>query len=114
LQPRDRSPRKGGVGRAGHVAAKATYCAEESGAAQDTPGVWRRARSDSSSRNRRDPNRRLTSSGGEAYKRNAKWLRVGRESEGLIVLVTLGESLDEGRGPALVVLEVEGKDEGMP
>jgi len=114
LQPRERCPRKGGEGRAGHVAAKATDCAQESGAAQDTPGVGRRARSDSSSRNRRDPNRLLTSSEGDAYKRNAKWRRAGRESEGLIVLPTLGESRVEGRGPALVTLVVAGTGEGMP
>ncbi|QDU68046.1 hypothetical protein Pla86_31370 [Planctomycetes bacterium Pla86] len=114
LQPRERSPRKGGVGRAGHVTAKATDCAQESGAAQDTPGVRRRARSDSSSRNRRDPNRRLTSSAGDAYERNAKWCRAGRESEGLVVLLTPGESRDEGRGPALVMLVFAGTGEGMP
>jgi hypothetical protein len=114
LQPRDRSPRKGGEGRAGHVAAKATDCAHESGSAQDPPGVWRRARSDSSSRNRRGPKRRLTSSEGEAYKRKAKWLRAGRESEGLVVPSMAGESRTEGRGPALVRLDAVGKDEGMP
>jgi hypothetical protein len=114
LQPRDSSPRKGGEGRADHAAAKATDCARESGAAQDTPGVGRRARSDSSSRNRRDPHRRLTSSEGDGYKRNAKCRRAGRESEGPIVLLTPGESRDEGRGPTLVTLEAGGKDEGMP
>ena len=114
LQPRERSPRKGGEGRAGHFTAKATDCAEESGAAQDTPGVRRRARSDSSSRNRRGPNRRLTSSEGDAYKRNAKWRRAGRESEGLVVLLTPSESRDEGRSPALVMLVVAGTGEGMP
>ena len=114
LQPRERCPRKGGVGRAGHVAAKATDCAGRSGEAQDTPGVWRRARSDSSSRNRRGPNRGPTSGEGAAYKRNAKWQRAGRDSEGRIVPMTPGESRDEGRGPALVALVVAGTGEGMP
>jgi hypothetical protein len=114
LQPRDISPRKGGEGRAGHFAAKATDCAGRSGEAQDPPGVWRRARSDSSSRNRRGPTRRLTSSAGDAYKRNAKWRRAGRESEGRVVPSMRGESRAEGRGPALVALAREGKGEGMP
>lgn len=114
LQPRDISPRKGGDGRAGHVAAKATDCIRSSGGMQDTPGVRRRARNDSSIRNRRGPTRRLTSSAGDAYKRRAKWRRVGRESEGLVVLLTPGESSDEGRSPALVALACGSKDEGMP
>ena len=113
LQPRDIGPRKGGDGRAGHVAAKATDCIRESGAMQDAPGVRRRARGDSSMRNRRGPHRRPPSGEGAAYKRNAKWQRGGRESEGSIVLLTLGESRDEGRDPALVALVCGGKGEGM-
>ena len=113
LQPREISPRKGGVGRAGHVAAKATDCIGRSGAMQDTPGVWRRARSDSSTRNRGDPHRQPTSGEGAAYKRNAKWPRAGRESEGFIVLMTSGESREEGENPALVALACGGKGEGM-
>ena len=113
LQPREIGPRKGGVGRAGHVAAKATDCIGRSGAMQDTPGVWRRARSDSSTRNRRGPRWLPTSGEGAAYKWNAKWQRARRESEGLIVPLTPGESRDEGRGPALVALACGGKGEGM-
>lgn len=113
LQPREIGPRKGGVGRAGHFAAKATDCIRRSGGMQDAPGVWRRARSDSPTRNRRGPPRRLTSSEGDAYKRNAKWRRAGRESEGFVVPLTPGESRDEGRGPALVALARGGKGEGM-
>ena len=113
LQPRDICPRKGGVGRAGHVAAKATDCIRRSGGMQDTPGVGRRARSDSSTRNRRGPRWLPTSGEGAAYKWNAKWQRARRESEGLIVPVTPGESRDEGRGSALVALACGGKGEGM-
>ncbi len=113
LQPRDIGPRKGGEGRAGHFTAKATDCVWRSGWTQDTPGVGRRARSESSTRNRRDPRRLPMSGEGAAYKRNAKWQRAGRESEGPIVLVTPGESRDEGRGPALVALVCGGKGEGM-
>ena len=113
LQPREIGPRKGGVGRAGHVAAKATDCIGRSGAMQDTPGVRRRARSDSSTRNWRGPRRLPTSGEGAAYKWNAKWQRAGRESEGLVVPLTPGESREEERGPALVALACGGKGEGM-
>ena len=114
LQPRDSSPRKGGVGRAGHVAAKATDCVWSSGWTQDTPGVGRRARSDSSARNRRGPRWLPTLGEGGAYKRIAKSRRASRESEGPVVLPTLGESRVEGRGPALVTLDGAGLGEGMP
>ena len=113
LQPRDIGPRKGGVGRADHVTAKATDCIRRSGGMQDTPGVGRRARSDSSTGNRRGPRWRPTLGEGGPYKRNVKWGRARRESEGSIVLPTPGESRDEGRGPALVALARGGKGEGM-
>ncbi len=118
LQPRDIGPRKGGVGRAGHVAAKATDCIRRSGGMQDAPGVWRRARSDSSTGNRRGPRWQPTSGEGGPYKRNVKWGRARRPcfqgcGEGSIVLLTPGESRDEGRGPALVALAHGGKGEGM-
>ena len=80
---------------------------------QDAPGVRRRARSDSSTRNRRDPRWLPTSGEGAAYKRNAKWQRARRESEGPMVPLTPGESRDEGRGPALVMLANEGRLGGM-
>jgi len=113
LQPRDIGPRKGGVGRAGHFTAKATDCIRRSGGMQDAPGVRRRARSDSSTGNRRGPRWLPTSGEGGPYKRNVKWGRARRESEGSIVLLTPGESRDEGRGPALVALARGGKGEGM-
>ena len=113
LQPRDIGPRKGGEGRADHVAAKATDCIQRSGGMQDTPGVGRRARSDSSTRNRRGPRWLPTSGEGAANKWNAKWQRARRESEGLIVPLRPGESREEGRGPALVALACGGKGECM-
>jgi len=76
LQPRDISPRKGGEGRADHVTAKATDCDRRSGGSQDPPGVRRRARSESSARNRRDPRWRPTLGEGDAYKRNVKSRRA--------------------------------------
>lgn len=81
---------------------------------QDAPGVWRRARSESSVRNWRGPHRLPTSGEGGAYKRNAKSCRAGRESEGFVVLSMPGESRAEGRDPALVMLVVAGTGEGMP
>lgn len=113
LQPRDSSPRKGGDGRADHVTAKAADCIWNSGWMQDTPGVRRRARDESSPRNRRGPHWLPTLGEGGTYKRNAKSCRARRESEGSIVLLTPGESRDEGRGLALVVLVRGGKGEGM-
>jgi len=80
---------------------------------QDTPGVGRRERSDSSTRNWRDPPRLPTLGEGAAYKRNVKGQGAGREAEGPIVLTTLGENRAEGEGPALVALGCGGKGEGM-
>ena len=99
LQPRDIGPRKGEVGRAAHVTAKATDCIRESGRVQDASGVWRRACGHSSIRNRRGPSRRLTSGEGDPYKPMAKWDRAGRESEGLIVLSIPVEKAGGGKGP---------------
>jgi len=59
----------------------------EAGEAQDTPGVWKRARRDSLVRNWGDPPRRPTSGEGGGYKRKAKSRCVERESEGLTVAV---------------------------
>ena len=112
LQPReiDAERRRS---RAGHVTAKATDWAHESGSVQDPPGVWKAARSDSLEWNRRDPPRQPPSGKDPSYKPRAKWAGAGRESEGLILPLRLGETREEERGPALVVLAVEGKYEGM-
>jgi hypothetical protein len=80
---------------------------------QDAYGVRRRARQHSLIWNRRDPSQRPTSGEGGSYKPRAKWNRVGRESEGFIVLMTPVERPDEGRDPALVMPESGGKREGM-
>ena len=114
LQPRDIGPRKGGMAEPVMSRRRQQTAPERSGGVQDVPGVWRRARSDSPARNRRGPTRRLTSSEDHAYKRNAKWRGVGRESEGRVVPSMPGESREEGRGPALVALACGGKGEGMP
>jgi hypothetical protein len=47
------------------------------------------------------------------YKPKVKSRRVERESEGLVVLMRLRETLEEGRGPAWVALACGGKCEGM-
>jgi hypothetical protein len=59
----------------------------ETGEAQDTPGVEKRARRDSLIRNWGDPPRRPTSGEGGGYKPKVKARRVERESEGLVVAV---------------------------
>ena len=114
LQPRDIGPRKGGMAEPVIPWRRQETASERSGGVQDVPGVWRRARSDSPTRNRRGPTRRPTSGKGATYKPRAKWKRGGRESEGLIVLQRCGESRAEGRGPTLIVLVHGGKGEGMP
>jgi hypothetical protein len=81
---------------------------------QDALGVEGTARADSTARNRRDPTWRLTSSEGLPYKPSVKGASVGRESEGLVVLMTMAtKTPSEGRSPALVTLERGGKHEGM-
>src|SRR5262245_49016121 len=88
--------------------------AREPGAAQDFPGVERRACGDSSTRNRRGPTQRPTSGEGGAHKPSAKGRRAGRESEGSVVLpMPAATTPVEGRGPALVTRVAGGKCEGM-
>lgn len=99
LQPREIRARKGEVGRAAHVTAKATDCTCKPGWVQDASGVRRRACGHSSMRNRRAPSRQPTSGAGGPYKLMVKWDRVGRESEGLIVLLTPVEKAGRGKGP---------------
>ena len=115
LQPRDSSPRKGGMAEPLMPRRRQQTASARTGSAQDVPGVWRRACGDSSTRNRRDPPRRSTSDEGGAYKPKAKGPRAGRESEGLVVPKRAAtRTPPEGRGPALIVPHIEGKREGMP
>jgi RNA-directed DNA polymerase len=82
---------------------------------QDSPGVGRKARDDSSTRNRRGPPRQLTSSEGGPYKPKAKGGRAERDSEGLVVpMKARTKTPPEGRGPTSVVSASGGKCEGMP
>ena len=114
LQPREISPRKGGVAEPIMPRRRQQTASVRTGGMQDTPGVLRRARVDSTARNRRDPTRRLTSSEGRPYKPSVKGAGAGRESEGLVVPQrTATTTLLEGRGPALVMLADGGKCEGM-
>ena len=114
LQPREISPRKGGTAEPVISRRRQQTAPGSTGGVQDVPGVGRRARSDSPTRNRRAPTRRSPSDEGAPYKSKAKWARAGRESEGFVVPSMPGESRVEGRGPALVVLACGGKGEGMP
>ena len=85
------------------------------GGAQDTPGVWKTARSEGLEGNRRDPTPRPTSGEGGAYKPEVvKGRRAGRESEGPTVLtIPRVRTAVEGKGPALVAPTDGGKHEGM-
>lgn len=98
LQPREIDTRK--VGSAEPLMSRRRQeTASRAGAMQDARGVGRRACGHSSVRNRRDPSRRPTSGGGDPYKPKVKWDRAGRESEGLIVLLTPIEKAGRGKGP---------------
>ena len=114
LQPREMEARKGGMAEPLMSRRRQQTAPARSGGVQDVPGVWRRARSDSPVWNRRGPTRPPTSGKDPTYKPKVKWEGVGRESEGPVVPPRPGESREEGRGPALVVLGCGGKDEGMP
>ena len=112
LQPREIGAERR-RGRAGHFAAKARDWASGSGGAQDPPGVWKVARSDSLGRNRRGPTWPPSSGKDPGYKSSAKCQGARRDSEGLIVPSRPGETRAEGRGPTLVTLVPGGKCEGM-
>jgi RNA-directed DNA polymerase len=89
--------------------------ADEFGWAQDGLGVWRGARDESSTRNRRGPPRLLTSGEGDPYKPKVKGGRAERDSEGLVVSKKAGaKTPSERRGPASVASVAGGKCEGMP
>jgi len=114
LQPRDIDARKGGMAEPIISRRRQQTAPERAGGVQDVPGVWRRARSDSPARNRRDPTRRPTSGKDPSYKPSVKWKGVGRESAGPIVPMSAATRTPcEGRGPALVALVSGGKCEGM-
>ena len=84
------------------------------GGVQDTPGVWKRARSESLVWNRRDPTRRPTSGEGGGYKPMAKCHRVGRESEGPVVpRMRRNHNLRGGKGPCFGRARDGGKCGGM-
>jgi len=114
LQPREIGARKVGVAEPIMSRRRQQTASGSAGGVQDIPGVWRRARVDSTARNRRDPTWRLTSSKGRPYKPRVKGAGVGRESEGLVVPMTMATTTPfKGRSPALVTLERGGKHEGM-
>ncbi len=107
LQPREIDTRKVGPAEP-LMSRRRQQTASGAGAMQDARGVGRRACGHSSMRNRRDPSRRpvlgrrcrATLSGeGGPYKPKVKWGRAGRESEGLIVLLTPVEKAGRGKGP---------------
>ena len=114
LQPRDIDTRKGGMAEPLSSRRRQQTASVRAGEMQDVPGVGRRARGDSPARNRRDPTRPPTSGKDPSYKPMAKWRGAGRESEGLIVLMTtVNRTPSEGRGPTLVALVVGGNCEDM-
>ncbi|RMG13193.1 MAG: group II intron reverse transcriptase/maturase [Planctomycetota bacterium] len=65
-------------------------------------------------RNGRGPTRRPTSGRSDPYESKVKWGRAGRESEGRRVPARPGETREEGRSPASVVLDPGERCEGVP
>ncbi len=113
MQPREMNDPKGGKAEP-IMSRRRQQTAPEYGAAQDFPGVGRRACDDSSTRNRRGPTQRPTSGEGGSHKPMAKGNRAGRESEGFVVpTMPAATTPVEGRGPALVARVDGGKCEGM-
>ena len=98
LQPRDISARKGEPAEP-IMPRRRQQTASRSGTMQDALGVGRTARRDSLLRNRRDPTWWPTSGQSGRYKPMVKSDQTGRESEGLVVLMTLGEKPSRGKGP---------------
>lgn len=113
MQPRESRDPKGGKAEP-IMSRRRQQTAPECGAAQDFPGVERRACDDSSTRNRRGPTQRPMSGEGGAHKPSAKGSRAGRESEGSVVLsMPVATTPGEGRDPTLVACVAGGKCEGM-
>lgn len=98
LQPREIGNRKVGPAEP-LISRRRQQTAARTGARQDARGAGRRACGHSSMRNRRDPSRRPTLGVGGPYKPTVKGDRVGRESEGSIVLLTPVEKAGRGKGP---------------
>jgi hypothetical protein len=114
LQPREIDTRKGGMVEPLMSRRRQQTAPVRAGGVQDVPGVWRRARSESPARNRRDPTRPPTSGKDPSYKPKVKWAGAGRESEGPVVpMRSVTRTPTEGRSPALVTLARGGKCEGM-
>jgi hypothetical protein len=114
LQPREIDTRKGGMAEPIMSRRRQQTAPVRAGAVQDIPGVRRRARGESPTRNRRDPTRQPTFGKDPSYKPSVKWTGAGRESEGPIVpLRTAAITPCEGRGPTLVTRVRGGKCEGM-
>jgi len=88
--------------RAGHVAAKTTPCALQSGdvRARGLGGVWSAARGHGAERNTRSPSVRPESGQRRSYKPSAKASAAQRESEGTIVVTRLATNNAGGaKGP---------------
>lgn len=102
--------------RAGHVAAKTTSGAPQSGDARapELGGVWGAARGHGAERNTRGPSARPGSGQRGSYKPTAKSSRAQRESEGTVVLMTTAtNNAARGKGPCFGRAWDEGTCQGM-
>lgn len=98
LQPREMIHPQGRVAEP-VMSRRRQQTATGTGWSQDALGVGRTARWHSPLRNRRGPTRRPTSGRSGRYKPTVKRDQAGRESEGLIVLLTPGDNPGRGKGP---------------
>lgn len=110
------------VGRADHVTAKATSSRGAPKPRIDCGGVWGAARVQGEVRNTRDPSAQSVSGQGGSYKPKAKSSAVQRESEGIVVPLSLARATRTnavtnnaagGKGPCGGRAEEAGKCEGM-
>jgi hypothetical protein len=102
--------------RAGHVAAKAMSAMPQSGGTRvaGLGGVWGAARVQGEERNTRGPSAQPGSGQRGSYKPTAKSSRAQRESEGIVVLVTVAaNNVTRGKGPCFGRARHEGKRKGM-
>ena len=102
--------------RAGHVAAKATSRAPQSGdvRARGLGGGGGAARVHGDGRNTRGPSAQPGSGQRDSYKPTAKAGRAQRESEGVVVLRTVAtNNAARGKGPCFGRARNEGKCQGM-
>jgi RNA-directed DNA polymerase len=101
-------------GRAAHFPAKATDSVAQSEVTLDIPGVEGHGTFHSTMRDRRDPSRQPSQAKTLGIRPKAESARSRKGVRGARSTDEGGDKPLEGRGPASVVVAIEGKREGMP